>query len=91
MRSYIREARRKRGWSQIDLMRESGLAYNTVAFAERGIRITDETAAILSRVLGIRVAPIDSEDVKRRIRQRIEKEQHGDSRPSSSGTLQVKG
>jgi transcriptional regulator with XRE-family HTH domain len=60
MRNLIKETRKAKGWTQEELVRLSGLSYNTVVFAERGVWITKKTAAILSGLLGVTVKPIDS-------------------------------
>lgn len=66
----IRVARVKRGWSQLVLCHKTGLSYNTVAFAERGINITQKTADKLSQALSIRVEVTNPTKAKRNIADR---------------------
>lgn len=51
----IVEARRRRGWRRSDLVTYSKLSDNTVAAAERYGKVTQRTAEMLARVLGLSV------------------------------------
>lgn len=49
----IRDARKDRGWSQLDLAEHAGASRPTVARVERGDPVTTETLAKLAGVLGL--------------------------------------
>lgn len=98
--SLIKIAREKRGWSQLDLCKKTGLSYNTVAFAERGETCSERTAKKIGKILKLRPGPLmtDKKPRKkytRRISQKKETkdevaevvtETAAEAVPSSSGT-----
>lgn len=65
----IRDARKRRGWSQAELAESSGLSRPTVARIEAGNDVTTATIAKVARVLGLKLElkrtgsqPADSEE-----------------------------
>ena len=53
----IKSARIAKGWTQADLAMATGLSFNTVAFAERGQHMTQETADLIGAALGLADLP----------------------------------
>lgn len=51
----IREERKKRGWSQIELGEKSGLSRPTIARVEANNDVTTATIAKIAQVLGLRL------------------------------------
>lgn len=51
----IREARKKQGWSQIELGEKSGLSRPTIARVEANNDVTTATIAKIAQVLGLRL------------------------------------
>ena len=51
----IREARKKRGWSQMELGQKSGLSRPTIARVEANDDVTTATIGKIAQVLGLRL------------------------------------
>ena len=57
----FKEARVKKGLTQIELAKESGVYWNTIAKIERGIQVPkSETSEKLAKVLGLKSSDIYS-------------------------------
>lgn len=65
----IRDARKTRGWSQIELGDKAGVSRPTVARVERGDVVSTETITKLASVLGLELQLV--EQSKRRTRTRV--------------------
>lgn len=57
MSNNIKVAREKSGLSQMALCKKLKLSYNTVAFAERGVMCSQETADKLNKFFGLHLKP----------------------------------
>jgi transcriptional regulator with XRE-family HTH domain len=51
----IREARKKRGWSQMELGQKSGVSRPTIARVEANDDVTTATIGKIAQVLGLRL------------------------------------
>ncbi|MCD5422307.1 helix-turn-helix domain-containing protein [Rhodococcus pyridinivorans] len=51
----VREARKKRGWSQTELGEQSGLSRPTIARVEANSDVTTATIAKIAHALGLRL------------------------------------
>jgi len=51
----IREARKKRGWSQVELGEKSGLSRPTIARVEANNDVTTATIAKVAQALGLKL------------------------------------
>ncbi|MGJ5609295.1 helix-turn-helix domain-containing protein [Micrococcus luteus] len=53
--AVIREARKKQGWSQVELGEKSGLSRPTIARAEANNDVTTATIAKIAQALGLKL------------------------------------
>ena len=51
----IREARKKRGWSQVDLSEKAGVSRPTIARVEGNNDVTTATIAKIAQALGLKL------------------------------------